>query len=248
MTGTAHTVVSMRRTTFVPLFVVALTVAGCSSGSATKRTVTVVNTVTSSAAVTSKPLSSVIVVSPTATPTPTVSAPKTTPKPTPTTTAPTAAPIVKVDPLKADCAIVLDASDVKSALGATIGANTNRVRLGAAARGVTGAIRCLYGSKDNGKTAPVRMRLTQYNTAAAAKAQFAVDVQAAQDAGAIVTQTTVNGYPATLMIQNGGVIEMAYGTWTLAVAVSKGVASDAALTKGLPVLASQALTRVIKNG
>ncbi len=238
----------MRRTAFVPLLVVALSVAGCTSGSTTKRTVTVVNTVTSSAAVASKPLNSVVVVSPTATPTPKSSTPTTPPKPTPTTTKPTAAPIVKVDPLKADCAIILDDTDVKKALGATIGTNTNRVRLGAADRGVTGAIRCLYGSKDNGKTAPVRIRLTKYNTAAAAKAQVAVDVQAAQDAGATVSQTTVNGYPATLMLQDGGVIEMTYDTWTMSVAVSKGLASNAVLAKGLPVLAGQALTRVIKNG
>ncbi len=235
----------MRRTALLPLLAVALTVAACSSGSTTKRTVTVVNTVTSSAATTSKPLSSVVVVSPTTTPKPT---PTTTTKPTPTTTKPTAAPVVKVDPLKADCAIILDDTDVKKALGATIGTTTNRVRLGAADHGVTGAIRCLYGSKDAGKTAPVRVRLTQYSSPAAAQKQLGVDVQTAEDAGATITKTTVNGYPATLMVQDGAVIEMVYGTWTLSVAADKGVAANAALTKGMPVLAAQALTRVIKNG
>jgi len=105
----------------------------------------------------------------------------------------------------------------------------------------------LYGSKDGGKTAPVRIRLTQYGSAVAAQTQVAVDVQAALDAGAITKKITVNGYPATLMVQNGAVVEMVYGTWTLSVAADKGVATTAALEKGLPVLATQALARVIKN-
>ena len=75
-----------------------------------------------------------------------------------------------------------------------------------------------------------------------------MDVQTAEDAGATITKTTVNGYPATLMVQDGAVIEMVYGTWTMSVAADKGVAANAALTKGMPVLAAQALTRVIKNG
>ena len=102
---------------------------------------------------------------------------------------------------------------------------------------MTGAIRCLYGSKDAGKTAPVRVRLTQYSIAAAAQKQLGVDVQTAEDAGATITKTTVNGYPATLMVQDGAVIEMVYGTWTMSVAADKGVAGNAALTKGMPVLA-----------
>src|ERR1700712_3134325 len=177
----------MRRPALLPVLAttvaLTLTVAGCTSGSATKRTVTVVNTITSSAAPASKPLSSVIVVSPTAPPS-SAAVPKTTtsaPKPTPTTTKPTAAPIVKVDPTKADCAVILDNTDIKKAIGATVGTSANRIRLGPADRGVTGAIRCLYGSKDGGKTAPARIRLTQYSSAAAAKKQVAVDVQAAED-------------------------------------------------------------------
>lgn len=238
----------MRRPALLPVLattvVLALTVAGCTSGSTTKRTVTVVNTITSSAAPASKPLSSVVVVSPAATPTPTTT--KTAPKPTPT--APPAAAIVKVDPLKADCVVLLDPTDVKKAIGATIGTGANRIRLNATGRGATGAIRCLYGSKDKGKTAPVRIRLTQYSSAAAAQAQFKIDVQTATDAGATVTDVKVNGYPAKLILQAGGIVEMVYGTWTMSVAVSDKLATNAELTKGLPVLAGQALTRIIKNG
>lgn len=149
--------------------------------------------------------------------------------------------------MKADCASTLDASDVKKAINATVGTKTNRIRLGAGDKGATGAIRCLYGSTDNGKSAPVRLRLTQYGSAAAAKKQVDVDVQAAQDAGATISKTTVAGYPATLQIIAGGVVEMQYDTWTLALAVSDKLTSPAALTKGLPVLANQALLRIIKN-
>src|SRR4051794_8855380 len=188
-----HNVVAMRRAAtpaLISVLALALTVAGCTSASNTQRTVTVVNTITSGAAApASKPLSSpVVVVSSSAAAAPSSSAPK----PTPTTAKPTVAPIVKVDPLKADCAVLLDNSDVRKAIGATIGTGAKRVRLGAGGHGATGAIRCLYGSKD-GKTAPVRVRLTQYSSAAAAKTQVAVDVQAAQDAGAKVSKVTVNG-------------------------------------------------------
>ena len=236
----------MRRIAIGSLFLVAITLTACSSGTATQRTVTVVNTITSNSAPGSRS-GSVIVVSPSI-PKPTAkSTPKPTPKPTPTTTSASAAPIVKVDPLKADCASTLDASDIKNAINVTVGSTTNRIRLSATDKGATGAIRCLYGSKDAGKTAPVRIRLTQYSTAVAAKKQFEVDVQAAQDAGAKITKTTVNGYPATLQLIAGGVIEMQYDTWTLSVAVSDQLTSAASLAKGLPILAGQALIRIIKN-
>lgn len=258
MTPRGHNVVVMRRLALVSALALALTVAGCTSGSTTKRTVTVVNTVTSAPTTASapKPSSGVVVVNPsgpatTAAPVSktAASAPPKTPKTTaPPTTKPTVAPIVKVDPLKADCASLLAASDVKSAIGATIGANNNRVRLGAADRGATGAIRCLYGSKDAGKTAPVRLRFTQYSSAAAAKKQVGVDVQTAQDAGAAVTTPVVNGNPASLQLMAGGVVELQYDTWTMSLAVSDKLATNAKLTTGLPQLAGEILTRLLKNG
>lgn len=238
----------MRRTAIASLLLVAVTAVGCTSGTATQRTVTVVNTITSSTASASGPKSSgsVIVVSPSTTSTP-KSTPKPTPTPTPTPTSAKPAPIVKIDPLKADCSSTLDASDIKKAISATVGDKTNRIRLGASDKGATGATRCLYGSTDGGKSAPVRIRLTQYNAAAAAKKQVDVDVQASQDAGAKITKTTVAGYPATLQVIAGGVIEMQYDTWTLSLAVSDKLTSADALTKGLPVLANQALLRILKN-
>ncbi len=245
----------MRRLALVSTLALALTIAGCTSGSTTKRTVTVVNTVTNASAVATAPKSSagVIVVNPSGSASAAPSTPKTTastpPKTTaPSTTKPTVAPIVKVDPLKADCASLLAASDVKASIGATIGANSNRIRLNAADRGSTGAIRCLYGSKDGGKTAPVRVRFTQYSSAAAAKKQVGVDVQTAQDAGAAITTPTVNGLPATLELMAGGLVEVQYDTWTMALAVSDKLATTAQLTTGLPQLAGEILTRLLKNG
>lgn len=237
----------MRRTAFLPVLAIVLIVAGCSSGSTTQRTVTVVDTVTGAAPASgaTKPTGSVVVVNPSAT-APTT-APKTTPKPTTTATRATAAPVVKVDPIKADCAAILDANDIKKAIGVTVANTSNRIRLGASVRGVTGAIRCLYGSKDAGKSAPVRIRLTQYSSAAAAKTQVAVDVQAAQDGGAKISKVAVNGSPATLQLQAGGVIEMSYDTWILSIAVSDKLTTAASLTKGLPTLAGQVLVRVLKS-
>lgn len=236
----------MRRSAIASLLLVTVIAVGCSSGSATQRTVTVVNTITTNPATASGPKTtgSVIVVSPTTT---AKSTPKPTPTATPTPTTTKPAPVVKLDPLKADCASTMDASDIKKAINATVGTKTNRIRLGAGDKGATGAIRCLYGSTDNGKSAPVRIRLTQYSTAVAAKKQVDVDVQSAQDAGATISKTTVAGYPATLQIIAGGVIEMQYDTWTLSLAVSDKLTSAAELTKGLPVLANQALLRIIKN-
>jgi hypothetical protein len=245
----------MRRLVIVSSLALALTVAGCTSASTTKRTVTVVNTVTNTSTAVSGPKSSVgvIVVNPSGTPTTAASTPMavaSTPVKTtaPPTTKQSVAPVVKVDPLKADCASMLAASDVKAAIGATIGANNNRVRLGAADRGATGAIRCLYGSKDAGKTAPVRIRLTQYSSAAAAKKQLGVDVQTAQDAGAAVTTPTVDGNPASLQLMAGGLVELQYDTWTMSLAVSDKLATNAKLTTGLPQLAGEILTRLLKNG
>jgi hypothetical protein len=244
----------MRRLVIVSSLALALTVAGCTSASTTKRTVTVVNTVTNTSTAVSAPKSSVgvIVVNPSGTPTTAASTPMAVASTPVKTTAPptkqSVAPVVKIDPLKADCASMLAASDVKAAIGATIGANNNRVRLGAADRGATGAIRCLYGSKDAGKTAPVRIRLTQYSSAAAAKKQLGVDVQTAQDAGAAVTTPTVDGNPASLQLMAGGLVELQYDTWTMSLAVSDKLATNAKLTTGLPQLAGEILTRLLKNG
>ena len=111
----------------VSTLALALTLAGCTSGSTTKRTVTVVNTITSGAAASApKTTSGVVVSSPSgsakpSTTAPSSSAPPKTTKTTPTKASTSAAPFVKIDPLKADCADLLTSDDVKTGIGATIG-------------------------------------------------------------------------------------------------------------------------------
>lgn len=257
----------MRRL-LLPLLSAALLASACTSTSGTRPTVTVVNTVTpgaSSAAAAAgslAPSSAGITVvgstapsgkqpslAPSPIPSPTASgSPRPSPSANPSTGVTKPAAVAKVDPLGASCPSLLSSTDIKKAINATVGTSNNRVRLGAGAHGVKGAIRCLYGSPDAGKTAPVRIRLTQYNSVASAQKQIGVDTQVAQDAGSTVSTVTVNGYPASLQVGKGGVVELRYDTWTMAIAVSDKVSSGAALTDGLPRLATQALSRLIKNG
>lgn len=261
----------MRRL-LLPLVSAALVLSACTSTSAARPTVTVMNTVTPGAssaggASGSNGQSSVGItvvgsapssgkepsLAPSPIPSPTASgsprpAPSSGPAPSPSASASKAVPFAKVDPLGASCPSLLSSTDIKKAINATVGTSNNRVRLGAGARGVKGAIRCLYGSTDAGKSAPVRIRLTQYDTVASAQKQIGVDTQVAQDAGNTVSTVTVNGYPASLQVGKGGVVELHYDTWTMAIAVSDKVASGAALTDGLPRLATQVLSRLVKNG
>ncbi len=231
----------------------ALTLSACgSSSSGAKRTVTVVNTITSAASASSASGASLI---PSASVTVSVSgagsasasasaspSPSPSPRPSPSPS-PSVAPVVKVDPLKANCSSLLTSSDVKKAIGATIGTNVALVKYGTGDRGQTGALRCLFGAVGNA-TAPVRVRLTQYASAAAAAKQLQIDLQTTT---ASTSSVTVLGLPASLQIGDGGVVEMVYDSWTMALAVSNGVAPSDTLTSGLPGLAGVVLSRVIKN-
>jgi len=259
------TVGVMRRTLLLPLLALTVLAAGCNSGSTTKQTVTVVNTVTSSAAGAALPSGSVVVAAPSgSTPPQTTAAqssaqssanpPAGKPTSTPTlttaspSTAPSTAPIVKVDPLKSDCSSLLDPTDVKKAIGATVAQGSSRKKdVPNAGRGITGKIRCYYPKADAKGTAPMVIALTQYTSAAAAAKQIQVTVDTESEKGARISETKVNGYPAHLLLRSGGLVNVQYGTWTLAIAVADRVASDAVITDGLPILAGQVLMRVIKN-
>lgn len=233
-----------------------LLVAGCSSSSQAKRTVTVVNTVTGSSVAVSTPStpstpSSVVVVS-SSKPAPaktTAAASSSKPKPTPKPTTSAAAAIVKVDPLKSDCSTLLDSADVKKAIGATVPDGSVRKKdVANPPRGITGKIRCYYPKADAKGTAPVVVALTQYTNAAAAAKQIATTVSTETDAGAVVSAAKINGYPGHVLLRAGGLVNVQYGTWTLAIAVGDKLAGNAALNSGLPTLAGQVLARVIKNG
>jgi len=220
-----------------------LVVSGCSSDSGTRRTVTAVVTVSSgadasgSAGVSASASGSESAASPS----PSASAPA--------SASPTAAPIVKVDPLKVDCAAILNAADVKKSINADIPNDRLKITVAEvnADVGQTGRVRCLFGLSGDKKTGAIVLALTQYSDAAAAQKQVDVTVQNETDNNAQIIPTTVNGYPATIAIRDGGLIIMAYDTWTMAIAVDATNGPDpAVLAKGLPVLADAALTRVLK--
>ncbi len=234
----------MRLAHAIPGLALALVVSACTSSTAAKKTVTVVNTITSGP---TSGTSSVVVVSPSASAKPTKAPPKTTASPTPTSEKP--APFVKIDPLLAECPTILSASDVKRALGAAVPAGSARKKdVPNPARGVVGKIRCYYPSANATGTAPVVVAFTQYASAAAAKKQVAITVDNEVNASAQASKPTVKGYPAELLLRSGGLIVVQYDSWTLGIATADKLAPNAKLITGLPVLATQVLTRVLKNG
>jgi hypothetical protein len=224
-----------------------LFVSGCGSDPTTKRTVTEVVTVptgaTASGSEAADPSASGSAASgdPSAAASPSPSA-------SPSPTAASAAPFVTVDPLKVDCAAILSVNDVKTIFNADI--PNDRIKINVAELnsdiGQTGRVRCLYGLSGDKKSGQFSLALTQYTDAAAAQKQVDVTVQNESDNGAQITQVTVNGYPATVAIRDGGLIIMAYDTWTMAIATSQPI-DPATLTAGLPKLAEAALTRVLKT-
>jgi hypothetical protein len=92
------------------------------------------------------------------------------------------------------------------------------------------------------------MLLTQYTDPAAAQKQYEVTTTTLSDNGATNSPATVSGYPATISIQDGGLIVMPYDNWTMAIASFSTTPIDPALLQtGLPQLAEAALTRILKT-
>jgi hypothetical protein len=160
------------------------------------------------------------------------------------------APIVTVDPLKVDCGAILSAADVKKIFNVdipndrikkTIDVTGNKV-------GQTGQVRCLYGLSADQKSGAFSMVLTQYTDPAAAQTQSQNTMQTLSDNGAQNVPATVSGYPATISLQDGGLIAMPYDNWTLAIASFSTTPIDpATLQTGLPQLAEAALARILKS-
>jgi len=225
-----------------------LIVSGCGSDTGTRRTVTAVVTVSDgavpsgsdAASASAAPSGSAAAsgVASAASPSPSVVA----------SPSPTAAPFVSVDPLKVDCAAILSPNDVKTIFNADI--PNDRIKINVAELnsdiGQTGRVRCLYGLSGDKKSGQFSLALTQYTDAAAAQKQVDVTVQNETDNGAQITPVTVNGYPATVALRDGGLIIMAYDNWTMAIATSQPI-DPATLTAGLPKLAEATLTRVLKT-
>jgi hypothetical protein len=166
------------------------------------------------------------------------------------TSAVAAAPIVTgVDSQKVDCAAILSAADIKKIFNVDIPNDRVKRTLDISGNqiGQTGQIRCLYGLSGDQKTGAFSMLLTQYTDAAAAQKQYEVTTTTLSDNGATNSPVTVSGYPATLSLQDGGLIVMPYDNWTLAIASFATTPIDpAVLTTGLPQLAEAALTRILK--
>jgi len=232
-------------TTVVGLVVI----SGCSSDSSTRRTVTAVVTVSSGsdASGSADPSGSGSAAASASSESAASSSPSPSPSASPS---PTAAPIVTVDPLKVDCAAILNAADVKKSINADIPNDRLKVTVAEVNTdvGQTGRVRCLFGLSGDKKTGAITLALTQYSDAAAAQKQVAVTVQNETDNNAQIIPTTVQGYPATMAIRDGGLIIMPYDTWTMAIAVDATNGPDpAVLAAGLPQLADAALTRILKS-
>src|SRR6476661_8780834 len=143
---------------------------------------------------------------------------------------PSAAPIVTgIDPLKVDCGAILSAADVKKIFNLDIPNDRLKVNVAEVNTdvGQTGSIRCLYGLSADKKTGQFTLRNETDNNGQ-------------------ITPTTVNGYPATISVRDGGLIVMPYDTWTLAIAAPATI-DPATLITGMPQLADAALTRIIKS-
>jgi hypothetical protein len=268
----------MRRFVWVPVAVLALTLGACSTGGAQQpRTVTEIVTQTGTPPASAESTASgssggITVVNPsgsgstsgTATGSRTGSTGSTTAsieqtttpattKTTPTTTRSTKTTptkkIVKVNPLQVSCAQLLDANDIRQALGARVSSSNFRiVDVANPDVKMTGKVKCYFGAKASSKVRPVTVALAQYKSAAAAQSQMSVTVQAETSLGAKTSTTQVSGYPAHILLRDGGLLVMRYDTWTLSVAVDQGVTSVKKLPTGLHDLARMVLARVLKSG
>jgi hypothetical protein len=158
--------------------------------------------------------------------------------------------VTGIDPTKVDCGAILSAADIKKIFNVdipndrikrTIDVTGNEV-------GQTGQVRCLYGLSADQKAGAFSMLLTAYTDPAAAEKHVWVTVQTLSDNGATNVPATVSGYPATVSLQDGGLIVMPYDNWTMAIASFPTTPIDAAaLQAGLPQLAEAALARILKS-
>lgn len=225
-----------------------LIVSGCSSDSGTRRTVTAVVTVSSGAAA---PGSAEASQSDAGGAPASGSADATAASPSPseaTASSVEAAPIVTVDPLKVDCAAILSAADIKKIYGIDIPNDRLKITVAEVNTdvGQTGRIRCLYGLNPEKTSGTFTVVLTQYTDAAAAQAQVDVTIQNETDNGAEIVPVTVSGYPATIALRDGGLLIMAYDTWTMAIGASSG-GDPAVLKVALGPTAEAVLARVLKG-
>lgn len=176
------------------------------------------------------------------------STPKATPKSTPRTTPKTTAAstdVVDVTPLNSDCAKVLTVTDIKTITGSAMPNETSRIKdVANPDVNSKGSIRCLYGITKG--VHKVSMRITQYENAAAAQKQIGVTVASEKGLGAKVSTVTVSGQEANVLIRDGGLINVPYGDWTLAIATVDGVLKGDDADQ-LQKLAQKALSQIVRT-
>lgn len=173
--------------------------------------------------------------------------PSTTTKAPPTTK--TSTKVVKVDPLHVACPALLDNTDIKKALGASVSSASSRiVDVANPDVKMTGKIKCYYGAKSTAKNTPVIVALAQYKSAQAAQSQMDVTASSEVSLGAAASNVQVSGHPAKVLLRDGGLLVMRYDTWTLSIAVENKLTANSKLPHGLQQLATMVLARVLKNG
>jgi hypothetical protein len=253
-----------------PALAVALMLTGCGSGTAAQKTVVVTETFSSGSgagSAVSGTGASVTVGQPSGSSTTTAGTiAKTSAKPSATvrssatakpsssakpstsaapSTSASSSAIKKVNPLTVDCGSILGPTDVQKITGTSIPAAGTRVKDVANPKvNSTGSIRCLYGITAGKQK--VSLRITEYKTAESAAKQIGVTVAAEKELGAEVSPARVGGQSAQILLRAGGLINVQYGDWTLAIAVADGVMKGGQgpqLTK----LAEIALARILKN-
>ena len=155
----------------------------------------------------------------------------------------TAAPVVTVDPLKADCTKIMNPTELGKAFG-QLPAGTNRILEAAnPERQITGRLKCQYGVE--GTSIAVQVVLAQFSSAEAATTQRELTATTERQAGAKDSTTTVSGYPADVLLRDGGLIVAGYDTWTLSVVVADGILTEDTLPAALETAAEYALNQVI---
>lgn len=249
----------MRRMLLAPALTGLLLLTACgTSGNQTPQTVTVLNTVTGGASTTAAtaPGQSIVVGSSGEATTPEASesessAVSSESAPSSPSGSPeaTGVPQAGVDPLAVACDGILDAGDIKQSLGADLRAGVlKRPDVADPARDVTGRTRCRFGSEDEGKTSQITVLLTTYGSPASAATQVETTATVERNESAVVSEIVVNGFPGYLMLRQGGLIVVQYGSWTMTIAVQDQFATEEALTTGLPELAGIVLNRIVANG
>ncbi|AZI57898.1 hypothetical protein EH165_06830 [Nakamurella antarctica] len=157
-----------------------------------------------------------------------------------------AGPFVAVDPLKQDCDKILNATEIATAMGASVPAATNVIMdVANADRKTTGRKKCLYGVSADRAGGVVTVVLTQYEDAAAAASQIATTVKSEKGQGATASVVTVKGLPAQVLLRDGGLIVAQYDTWTLSVVVADKIVDAAKLPAALAAVGDYALTQIV---